>query len=507
MIAAVYSRKSTESAEGVTRQIELSRDFIKARGWTVGPSFSDDGVSGAEFDRPGLNALMAEVARKPRAFDALVTMDSSRLGRDMAETLALQLRITRAGVRVFFYQDGSELTLDTPTQKLVASVNNFGAEDYRHQIQLKTRAALRAKAKQGHATGARTYAYRIVRVDGHAEREVVPEQAATVVRIFELAASGEGDRRIANQLNAERVPAAGPKGWSKDGVRRVLDNELYIGVAVYGKQDDPIRTELPELRVVTDDLWQRVHARKATTKAHYLRNSAGQLLSKPESALVAKYVMSGIGRCYACGAGLKAFHSARDIARYYCAERARRGTAVCSNSRGIPVEILDDAVRDVLRAMLAEDPAKLADLIEEEDARVRAEQPADPVDRRAAALAEAVKVEAEIGRLVGAIARGVAEDDVATAIAERKARVAELRATPAPRKFDKAKFLKMFSAARRLDFMLRENDPHQTRACLRKLGLTRIVVKPTEDGKDWVFDETADLDRYLTMGAPGERGG
>jgi len=324
-----------------------------------------------------------------------------------------------------------------------------------------------------------------------------------------MAAEGTGDRRIANQLNTERVPAPGPKGWSKDAIRRVLDNELYVGVAIYGKQDDPIRTELPALRIVDDALWQKVAARKATTRAHYLRNESGRLLSKPESGLVSRYVMNGIGRCHVCGAGLKAFHgSSKDIPRYYCSERARRGTAVCANSRGIPVEILDEGIRDRLRELLTGDPEVLADLIEEQDRRIQAEQPADLIDRREQALAEATRLEKEIANLVKAIAQGVAEDDVAAAITDRKARVAELRATPAPRpKFDRAKFFKRFSAARRLDLMLDPSYPQSTRTILRKLGLSRIVVKPTEDGRDWVFDEIAALDGLLTTGAPEERAG
>ncbi len=511
MRAAVYARKSSDNEAGVERQVEIARDFIAKQEWLPGPVFSDNAISGATYDRPGLNALLAAVAAKPRPFDVLVMMNVDRLSRGtIAETLELQQRILKAGVEIWFYQTGQRVTLTTATDELKGAIDAYGARDFRDQIKMKTTAALRRKAEQGHATGARTFGYALVRKDGHAEREIVPEQAAIVVRIFEMAAEGQGDRRIANLLNSEHAPAPGPKGWSKDGIRRALDNMLYIGVAVYGKRGAPesewIRVDLPALRVVTDALWAKVHARRATTRAHYLRNERGHLLSKPESGLVSRHVMSGIGRCFRCGAGLKAFHSARDVARYYCSERARRGTAVCSNSRGIPVEVLDEGIRDRLRELLTGDPEVLADLIEEQDRRIQAEQPTDLVDRREQALAEATRLEKEISNLVKAIAQGVAEDDVAQAIAERKARMEALKATPAPRpKFDRARFFKLFSAARRLDLMLSSSYPDQTRAVLRKLGLTRIVVNPSEDG--WVFDEVGALDGLLTTGAPEERAG
>src|SRR5712691_12406321 len=257
MRAAVYARKSSDNEAGVERQVEIARDFIAKQEWLPGPVFNDNAISGATFDRPGLSALLAAVAAKPRPFDVLVMMNVDRLSRGtIAETLELQQRILKAGVEIWFYQTGQRVTLTTATDELKGAIDAYGARDFRDQIKMKTKAALRKKAEQGHATGARTFGYALVRKDGHGEREVVPEQAALVVRIFELAAEGQGDRRIANLLNSEHAPAPGPKGWSKDGIRRALDNQLYIGVACYGKREVPesewIRAELPELRIVTD---------------------------------------------------------------------------------------------------------------------------------------------------------------------------------------------------------------------------------------------------------------
>src|SRR5262245_56772941 len=117
MKAAIYSRKSTDDAVSAERQVEIARDFIASKGWTVAAEYVDNAVSGASFDRPGLNALLKAISTKPRPFSVLVVMDASRLGREQAETLALQARITKAGVRIFHYQDGSELLLNTPVQK------------------------------------------------------------------------------------------------------------------------------------------------------------------------------------------------------------------------------------------------------------------------------------------------------------------------------------------------------------------------------------------------------
>jgi site-specific DNA recombinase len=506
MRAAVYARKSSDNEAGVERQVEIARDFIAKQEWLPGPVFSDNAISGATFDRPGLSALLAAVAAKPRPFDVLVMMNVDRLSRGtIAETLELQQRILKTGVEIWFYQTGQRVTLTTATDELKGAIDAYGARDFRDQIKAKTKAALRKKAEQGHATGARTFGYALVRKDGHAEREVVPEQAAMVVRIFEMAAEGQGDRRIANLLNAEHAPAPGPKGWSKDGIRRALDNELYIGVACYGKRGAPesewIRAELPELRVVSDDLWRRVHSRKATTKRHYLRNEAGHLLSKPEAGLVSRYALSGIARCHLCGGGLKAFHGAKDIPRYRCAERLRRGTVVCANNRGIPTKLLDELVVSSLRELLSYKPETVAALLDEREEQRRIEYEAQQASRPNAE-AEIQRLEKEIARLVAALAAGTASADVTLAINERRSRVKALRAIPAPQPLDRERLLEGLAGLVKL---LDETSPAQVRATLRKLGVGRIEVRPSGEG--WDFTGVADLGRAITTGAPEEREG
>src|SRR5689334_24771214 len=112
----------------------------------------------------------------------------------MEETLPLQGRITRAGVRIFHYQEKQELLLSTPVQKLVASGANFSHEDFRYQIQLKTASALRKKWEQGHVPCGKVYGYRNVKLGvvgdrhNHVLRESDPAEADVVQRILETTA-------------------------------------------------------------------------------------------------------------------------------------------------------------------------------------------------------------------------------------------------------------------------------------------------------------------------------
>src|SRR5882724_4191023 len=225
VLAAIYARKSTDQLglsdeqKSVTRQVEHARGYATRKGWTVSDEyiFVDDAVSGAEFaTRPGFVRLMA--ALKPRApFQALVMSEESRLGREQIEVAYALKQLSQAGVRVWLYLEDRERTLDSPTDKLLMSVTAFADELEREKARQRTYDALARKARAGHVTGGVVFGYRnreVVGSDGrrqYVEREIAPEEAVVVRRIFELSASGVGVRRIAIMLNDERAIAPTPR--------------------------------------------------------------------------------------------------------------------------------------------------------------------------------------------------------------------------------------------------------------------------------------------------------
>src|SRR4051794_36116512 len=198
MVAAVYARKSTEQTgiadeqKSVSRQVEHARSYATAKGWTVDNAhvFVDDGISGAEFaNRPGFLRLMN--ALKPRPpFQVLVMSEESRLGREAIETAYALKQLVTAGVRVFFYLEDRERTLDSPTDKIMLSLTAFADELEREKARQRTYDAMQRKARAGHVTGGRTFGYDKVEIVGdngkrsHVERRINQAQAAIVRRIF-----------------------------------------------------------------------------------------------------------------------------------------------------------------------------------------------------------------------------------------------------------------------------------------------------------------------------------
>jgi site-specific DNA recombinase len=288
------------------------------------------------------------------------------------------------------------------------------------------------------------------------------------------------------------------------------------GVAIYGKtksvdkggsasrrervpKDDWTSAELPELRIISDELWQRVQARKAKTREYFLHTPDGRLAGKPEAGLIASRMLPGIARC-ACGGALTYMGKKGPRPRYYCIERSHRGPAACSNRHGVPMDALDRAVLTCLLDDLLSDREKLWTLIKENDKRNRREREAQHAGRPDAEK-HIRQLETEIGRLVAALAAGKASSDIATAIAERRAKVEALKAAPEPTPLDRQYFLTGYAALR---VLLNQRHPAQVREALRKLGVDRIVVTRGADGKSWDFEGNADVGPSLNRGVPAD---
>ena len=292
MIAAIYARKSTdergvnEDQKSVARQIEHAKLYAAQKGWTVNEAhiYLDDGISGAEFlKRPGFINLMN--ALKPKApFHALIMSEESRLGREQIQTAFALQQITDAGVRVWFYLTDEERKLDTAMEKIMGALAGFASEMEREKTSQRVHDALRKRAAALQVTGCKVFGYDNVDVLGptgerlHVVRRINRDEAAIVRRLFERYVAGEGGlATLAKELNGEGVPPprGHRRGWAPSCIRAMLHRELYRGMVVWNKtqaimrhgtktsrkrpEADWLRFDAPDLRIIPEDLWERVH--------------------------------------------------------------------------------------------------------------------------------------------------------------------------------------------------------------------------------------------------------
>jgi site-specific DNA recombinase len=388
MNAAIYVRKSTaqtgmnEDARSVERQKARALEYAERHGWTVAPGhiFTDDGISGAEFERrPGFQRLKDALKLHP-PFRYLIVMDESRLGRESIETAHVLKQLSLAGVRIFAYMDDREIVVDSLMDKMRLAFTGLMDEGERYRAQQRTFDALYRKAMLGHVTGGRVYGYDNVEIVSsvldaygrpkrdHVERRINEDQAGVVRRIFRLCADGRGMVSIARQLNDEGLPAPrnsqGRKiSWSPSSVRSLLFRRLYLGEVIWNKtkkrnpwgmqqqrkrpEKDWLKISMPQLQIISEEEWKAAHERLDATRTVYLRGTKGELWGRPASNLDSKYLLTGLARCGQCGGSLYVRSSSRKGGRslfYGCMTYHLRGRSVCSNNLLTPMERANDEV-------------------------------------------------------------------------------------------------------------------------------------------------------------------
>ena len=437
--AAIYCRKSTEQTgvaddqKSVARQVEHACAYATRRGWTVAHEhmYVDDGISGAEFaNRPGLLRLMN--ALKPRPpFEMLIMSEESRLGREAIETAYTLKQIVLAGVRVFFYLEDRERTLDSPTDKIMLSLTAYADELERERARQRVSDAMVRNARRGYVTGGRCFGYDNVEVtcaDGrrsHVERRINTREAEIVREIFHRCATGQGTKAIAKALNAAGVPAprpvqGRPVGWAPSSVRSVIFRRTYLGELRYGmtrKRDkwgrrhtqkrpdnDVLVVDQPSWRIVSQAEWDAAHSRFAAAAATCGSATPGSAC-RPRLGVASKYLLSGLARCASCGGSLVA-HVTSDRSRrypyYICSTFSNRGRTVCGNSLSLPMADADIAVLDRFEQILL-----APDIINAAIAAVVAERLAPPTAQEAkrdVLIAELRQVEENQRRFAARIA-------------------------------------------------------------------------------------------------------
>jgi len=267
-------------------------------------------------------------------------------------------------VRVFFYLEDRERTLDSPTDKIMLSLTAFADELEREKARQRTYDAMLRKAKAGHVTGGRVFGYDNVEMLGadgkraFVVRKVNDAEAEIVLVIFDLSRKGRGLNAIAKLLNSQgavapRSQQARPRSWAPSSVREILYRQLYRGVVVWNQTQkrnawgqvqqraravgEWVSIDAPQLRSVTEDVWDAVHARLDASRRQYLRGTKGQLWGRPARGVESKYLLPGLARCGSCNGSIyvkSRSHGKRRAYFYGCTSFHLRFVGLLEQSRG-----------------------------------------------------------------------------------------------------------------------------------------------------------------------------
>lgn len=372
--AALYARYSDDkqSEASIEDQFRLCREHAGRERWQIVGSYEDAAISGAStILRPGIQRLMRDAQQGE--FNILVAEALDRISRDQADVATLYKHLKFAGVTIVTLAEGeiSELHVG-----LKGTMNALFLKD----LAMKTHRGLRGRVEKGKAGGGLCYGYRVVKkFDGNGEpirgdREIVPEEADTIRRIFREFASGKSPKAIAVDLNHDGVSGPLGRAWGDTSIRGhvsrgtgIVNNELYVGVLVWNRLrfvKDPstgkrvsrinppekwIRSEVPHLRIVDDALWQAVRNRQKDIAVRFEATAEGVRKAKARKLHEKKRpvsLLSGLLTCGCCGG--KYGLIMRD--RYGCLNHHRRGT--CDNNRTITRDRIEERVLSGLKDRL-----------------------------------------------------------------------------------------------------------------------------------------------------------
>lgn len=313
--AALYCRLSVDDGNfggsvSIETQKILLEQYCKDHKITDYKFYCDDGCSGTNFDRPSFKKMLSDIDEGK--INLVIVKDLSRFGRNYVEAGMYVQRFTDSNIRFIAADDNYDSLVNS--DDLLFPIKNVVNEMYARDVSKKTKAAKKAKARDGQFIGSKApFGYKIDPNDRH--HLIVDEPAAQVVkRIFRLASEGVGYNKMAKIFREEKVltPIAyfnlnNPDyfksdywrkefDWHVTSIRAILNNEVYLGKLVYGKQrnksmkskekvrnpkEDWIVVENCHEPIITQELWDTIHkilnAKHRPAKAGEVQMFAGLL--------------------------------------------------------------------------------------------------------------------------------------------------------------------------------------------------------------------------------------
>ena len=388
------------------------RKYADTRGFKTADVYEDAAISGASvINRPGLQRLLADaVAGKVQV---LVTEILDRLSRSQADIAALYERLSFLGVRIETLADGHVSEIHVSLEGTMAAL-------FLKDLAQKTKRGQMGRVKAGRIPGGCSFGYDVVPSGEDRGRRVINAREADIVRrIYAEYVDGKGTLAIVKDLNREGElgPTGGAQNLSSvvgSPKRRngLLNNELYRGTIVYNRQrfiKDPStgkrvsrpnpesewqRQDVPELRIVDEDVWQR---------AQRLRESrGGPQIHKQRGP---QRLLSGLVYGGCCGA--KYNIATKDFLR--CSAKTNSGT--CDGSRLVRMTEVEQRVLSSIERHLLTDEMFDAAVSAYRDEFVRAQGDRDSM--RIRLESEAAEVQKKFDRLLRLVEDGHADPAMA----------------------------------------------------------------------------------------------
>ena len=419
-ITPLYERLSRDDelqgeSNSISNQKQMLEDFARRNGLPNPTHFTDDGISGTRFDRPGFLAMMEEV--EAGRVGAIVIKDMSRLGRDYLKVGQVMEVLRQRGVRLIAINDGVDsLKGDDDFTPFRNIMNEFYARDTSRKI----RSVFKAKGMSGkHLTGTVIYGYLW---DEKREHWLVDEEAAEVVRrIFSLTLEGYGPYQIACKLSADRIeipvvhlarfnegvnrskPVKDPYGWGSSTIVNILKKREYLGHTINFKTRKHFKDK--KSHYVSEDEWtifENTHEAIIDQQTFDLVQKIRSNVRRYPNGWGEAAPLTGLLYCADCGGKMYVHrtNNGKRISQYTCSNYTKVpcGT-LCPTQHRINESAVLTLVSDTLRAIAEYSRNDRTEFIHTVQETQVAQQSAD-ISKKRRRLAAAQKRAGELEKLI-----------------------------------------------------------------------------------------------------------
>ena len=419
-ITPLYERLSRDDelqgeSNSISNQKQMLEDFARRNGLPNPMHFTDDGISGTRFDRPGFLAMMEEV--EAGRVEAIVIKDMSRLGRDYLKVGQVMEVLRQRGVRLIAINDGVDsLKGDDDFTPFRNIMNEFYARDTSRKI----RSVFKSKGMSGkHLTGTVIYGYLW---DEKREHWLVDEEAAEVVRrIFSLTLEGYGPYQIACKLSADRIeipvvhlarfnegvnrskPVKDPYGWGSSTIVNILKKREYLGHTINFKTRKHFKDK--KSHYVSEDEWtifENTHEAIIDQQTFDLVQKIRSNVRRYPNGWGEAAPLTGLLYCADCGGKMYVHrtNNGKRISQYTCSNYTKVpcGT-LCLTQHRINESAVLTLVSDTLRAIAEYSRNDRTEFIHTVQETQVAQQSAD-ISKKRRRLATAQKRAGELEKLI-----------------------------------------------------------------------------------------------------------
>ena len=371
-ITPLYERLSRDDelqgeSNSISNQKQMLEDFARRNGLPNPTHFTDDGISGTRFDRPGFLAMMEEV--EAGRVEAIVIKDMSRLGRDYLKVGQVMEVLRQRGVRLIAINDGVDsLKGDDDFTPFRNIMNEFYARDTSRKI----RSVFKSKGMSGkHLTGTVIYGYLW---DEKREHWLVDEEAAEVVRrIFSLTLEGYGPYQIACKLSTDRIeipvvhlarfnegvnrskPVKDPYGWGSSTIVNILKKREYLGHTINFKTRKHFKDK--KSHYVSEDKWtifENTHEAIIDQQTFDLAQKIRSNVRRYPNGWGEAAPLTGLLYCADCGGKMYVHrtNNGKRISQYTCSQYSKVPVGkLCTTQHRINEDVVLSLVSEMLKAI------------------------------------------------------------------------------------------------------------------------------------------------------------